>query len=143
MNNTITFVSFDSIANAYLPRVRSEAEKAYRKNGLNFYKRNGMKYFDEAHTEMLTQMLSSANDRFNETVAAKSTDRAAARAAAKLERETARAAAKAAKDEIVNKKKALEAELKAMRLAEKQARAAAKAAREAAKAERDAAKKAS
>ena len=141
--NTITFVPFSFIANHYLPRVRSEAEKAYRKAGLSFFKRGDVKYFDEAHKEMLVDMLMTANTEFNAKLAAKSTDRTIARAAAKLERETARAAAKAAKDEIVNKKKALEAELKAMRLAEKEARAAAKAAREAAKAERDAAKKAS
>ena len=132
--NTITFVPFSFIANHYAPRVRSEAEKAYRKAGLSFFKRGDVKYFDEAHKEMLVDMLMDANTKFASTSESKRLEKEILRAAAKLQRETARAAAKAAKDEIINKKKALEAELKAMRLAEKEARAAAKAAREAAKA---------
>ena len=132
--NTITFVPFSFIANHYAPRVRSEAEKAYRKAGLSFFKRGDVKYFDEAHKEMLVDMLMTANTELNAMLVAKNADRHAARDAIKHARELAKAEAKAAKYEIINKKKALEAELKAMRLAEKEARAAAKAAREAAKA---------
>ena len=136
MNNTIgtiTFVPFSFIANHYLPSVRRVAEKAYREAGLSFFKRGDTKYYDEAHKEMLVDMLMTANSNYNALVVAKNADRHAARDAIRHASELAKAEKLAAKLEFISKKRALEAELKAMRLAERDARALARAAKAATK----------